>query len=67
MNSHAHVILELPAAKEVSILWDLKLSVSSRSQDDREREREREKERERRRFEDVNTLPCRVRVVFNHF
>ena len=26
---------------------------------------ERERERERRRFEDLNTLPCRVRVVFN--
>ena len=37
MNSHAHAILELPAPKEVSILWDLTLS---------ERERERERERE---------------------
>ena len=46
MNSHAHVILELPAAKEVSILWDLNLSVSSRSQDVRERQKERKRERE---------------------
>ena len=36
MNSHAHVILELPAPKEVSLLWDL-----------RERKRERETDRER--------------------
>ena len=49
MNSHAHVILELPAPKEVSNFWDL---------NDRERERFKI-------FEDLNTLPCRVRVVFN--
>ena len=29
MNSHAHVILELPAPKEVSMIWDLNLSGSS--------------------------------------
>ena len=29
--------------------------------------REREREREREDFEDLNTLPCRVRVVFNLF
>ncbi len=32
MNSHAHVILQLRAPKEVSIIWDLNLSA--------ERERE---------------------------
>ena len=64
MNSHAHAILELPAPNEVSMIWDLKLSVSFSGEREREREREREKERERR-FEDLNTLPCRVRVVFN--
>ena len=47
MSSPALVILELLAPKEVSILWDLNLSVSSRSQDDREREREEKRERER--------------------
>ena len=44
MHSHAHMILELPATNEVSILWDLNLSVFSSSQDERERERERERE-----------------------
>ncbi len=38
MNSHAHMILELRAAKEVSILWDLNVSVSPSSEDDKERE-----------------------------
>ena len=33
MNSHAHVILELPAPKEVSMIWDLNLSASFSSQD----------------------------------
>ena len=33
MNSHAHVILELPAPKEVSLIWDINLSASSSSQD----------------------------------
>ena len=33
MNSHAHVILELPAPKEVSMIWDLNLSASFTSQD----------------------------------
>ncbi len=33
MNSHAPAILELPAPKEVSILWDLNLSAASSSQD----------------------------------
>jgi hypothetical protein len=33
MNSHAHVILELPAPKEVSMIWYLNLSVSFSSQD----------------------------------
>ena len=33
MNSHAHVILELPAPKEVSMIWDLNLSASVCSQD----------------------------------
>ena len=50
MNSHAHVILELPAPKEVSMIWDLNLSASFRGQErqrEREREREREKEREK--------------------
>ena len=32
MNSHAHVILELPAPKEVSMIWDLNLSDSFSSQ-----------------------------------
>ena len=32
MNSHAHVILELPAPKEVSMIWDLNLSASFNSQ-----------------------------------
>ena len=32
MNSHAHVILELPAPKEVSMIWDLNLSASFSSQ-----------------------------------
>ncbi len=32
MNSHAHVILELPALKEVTMLWDLDLSASFSSQ-----------------------------------
>ncbi len=42
MNSHAHVILELPAP------------------------RERDEEADEA-FEDLNTLTCRVRVVFNVF
>ncbi len=42
MNSHAHVILELPAR------------------------REREEEADEA-FEDLKTLTCRVRVVFNVF
>ncbi len=85
MNSHAHVILELHAPKEVSLSWDLNLSASFSSQDfsrftkSRARqsatntpsyrwESERASEREREgRFEDLNTLPCRVRVVFNLF
>ena len=33
MNSHAHVILELPAPKEVSMISDLNLSASFSSQD----------------------------------
>jgi hypothetical protein len=33
MNSQAHVILELPAPKEVSMIWDLNLSASFSSQD----------------------------------
>ena len=33
MSSHAHVRLELPAPKEVSMLWDLNMSASSSSQD----------------------------------
>ncbi len=33
MNSHAHMILELPAPNEVSILWDLDLLAFSSSQD----------------------------------
>jgi hypothetical protein len=33
MSSHAHVILELPAPKEVSMIWDLNLSASFSSQD----------------------------------
>ena len=33
MNSHAHVTLELPAPKEVSMIWDLNLSASFSSQD----------------------------------
>ena len=33
MNSHAHVILELPAPKEASMIWDLNLSGSCSSQD----------------------------------
>ncbi len=48
MSSHAHMILELPAANEVSILWDLNLSVSSSSQDERERMSERKKAIERK-------------------
>jgi hypothetical protein len=32
MNSHAHVILELPAPKEVSMIWDLNLPASFNSQ-----------------------------------
>ena len=32
MNSHAHVVLELPAPKEVSMIWDLNLSASFSSQ-----------------------------------
>ena len=61
MNSHAHVILELPAPKEVSIIWDLNLSASFSSQDFSRFTRSRERqsaistpilERERR-FEDL--------------
>ena len=33
MNSHAHMILELPAPKEVSLIWDLNMSASASSQD----------------------------------
>ena len=33
MDSHAHVILELPVPKEVRFIWDLNLSGSSSSQD----------------------------------
>ncbi len=33
MNSHANVILELPAPKEVGIVWDLNLSAFSISHD----------------------------------
>ncbi len=33
VNSHAYVILELPAPNEVSILWDVNLSASVSSQD----------------------------------
>ncbi len=33
MKSHATMIAELPAPKEVSIVWDLNLSASSSSQD----------------------------------
>ena len=33
MSSHAHVILELPAPKEVSHIWDLNLSASFSSLD----------------------------------
>ena len=59
MNSHAHVILELPAPKEVSVLWDLNLSASFSSQDfsrftrsrDRQSARERDREREKREKE----------------
>jgi hypothetical protein len=32
MNSHAHVILALPAPKEVSMIWELNLSASFSSQ-----------------------------------
>ncbi len=35
MNSHAHVVLELPAPKEVSMIWDLNLPASFSSQPDR--------------------------------
>ena len=41
MNSHAHVIVELPAPKEVSMLLDLNLSTSFSSQDASRLERER--------------------------
>ena len=58
MNSHAHVILELPEPKEVSMIWDLNLSASFSSQDF-------SREREDLKIEDLNTLPCRVRVVFS--
>ena len=124
MNSHAHVLLELPAPKEVSILWDLNLSTSFSSQEFSRFTRSRDRQSatntpsyrccpgslllsspscaplpvhrsspalnsvalkvqipmlkatvcylmtlERDRFEDeeLNTLPCRVRVVFNRF
>ena len=33
MNSHAHVILELPEPKEVSMIWDLNRSASFSSKD----------------------------------
>ncbi len=33
MNSHSHVILELPAPKEISILWGRNLSAPSSSQE----------------------------------
>ena len=124
MNSHAHVILELPAPKEASFIWDLNLSAYSSSQDfsrfTRSRERQSAtnrpsyrycpgslfsssascatlpvhrsspalnavalkvqipmlkatvwclttREREDLKIEDLNTLVCRVRVVFNLF
>ena len=60
MNSHAHAILELPVPKEVSMIWDLNLSASFSSQ-------EGERERDLTILEDLNTLPCRVRVVLNLF
>ena len=50
MTSHAHVIIALPAPKEVSLLWDL-----------RERKREREREKEKMKIADSNNLSCRVR------
>ncbi len=126
MNSYAHLILGLPALKEVSILWDLNLSAFSSSQDISRSTRTRDRQsatntpsyrccpgsllssspscttlpvhrsnharnaveckvliprlqctvwylvtpwapyREReRKIEDLNTLGCRVRVVFN--
>ncbi len=55
MNSHAHVIQELPAPKEVIMIWDLNLSASfsshafSRFTRERESVYEREKE-----IEDLN-------------
>ena len=33
--------------------------------DQRERERERERDLKKKKIEDLNTLPCRVRVVVN--
>ena len=39
MNLHAHAILELPAPKEVSMIWDLNLYVSFSKERERERER----------------------------
>ena len=33
MNSHAHTILELPAPKEVSMIWDLNMSASFSGQE----------------------------------
>ena len=63
------------------MIWDLNLSASvsrqdfhiskkkreiGRDRERRERDREeRETEREREDLEDLNTFPCRVRVVLN--
>ena len=54
MNSHAHVILELPAPKEVSMIWDLNLSASFSGQDFSRFTRSREREREK--IEDLKIL-----------
>ncbi len=52
MSSHAHMILELPAPKQVSNFWDLNLSASFSGQGfsrfTRKRVRARVRERERR-------------------
>ncbi len=56
MSSHAHMILELPTAKEVSILWDLNLFVYSSSQDERQRENDSKKESDREKEREKEDL-----------